>query len=163
VRTRERDYRVLAAFRSSLRALNRAIEDGARVAGLTVHQQGLLLTLRAEGGREVPLATLRAQLRIDDATMADLLARLQRRGLVHRRIAVRRDRRAADISLTRKGLTRLERSVEGIRDRIRAATDLGDLESLRSDIDEYFRFYVAGGARARRPAHPGRIARTRRS
>lgn len=161
----ERDYRVLAAFRASLRALNRAIEDGARVAGLTVHQQGLLLALRAVGRGAVPLATLRAQLRIDDATMADLVARLRRRGLIRRRVAVGRDRRAADLYLTRSGFARLDRSVEGIRHRIRVAEDLGDLQSLRSDMDDYFRFYVArGGQRTtRRPPRARRATRPRRS
>lgn len=169
-RPSDHDYQVLAAFRGSLRALNRAIEEGARAAGLTVQQQALLLTLRAHGGREVALATVRAHLRLDDATMADLLGRLQARGLVIRRVAVGRDRRAADIALKPRGVTLLERSVAMVRERIRHATEEGELDSLRRDMDEYFRFYVSGATRlgpARRSTARGstkrRASRTSRA
>ena len=74
------DYALLADVRHSLRALNGVIEAGAKAAGLTVQQQGFLLSLAARGGTHVPLADLRADLGMDQATTSELLGRLGRRG-----------------------------------------------------------------------------------
>ena len=140
-RVAQRDYHVLADFRRSLRALNRAVDEGVRVAGLTLPQQGVLLSLRARGGKDVPLAVVRKDMLMDDATTADLLARLGQRGLVARRVALRRDRRAADISLTARGRAALDRSMLGVRDRIQRAAREGELNALRRDVSAYLLFY----------------------
>lgn len=79
------DHALLARVRHSLHVLNGVIETGARAAGLTVQQQGFLLSLAARGGAHVPLADLRADLGMDQATTSELLQRLGRRGLVTRR------------------------------------------------------------------------------
>ena len=143
--TRKSDFRLLAAFRRSLRVLNRAVEEGARSAQLTVPQQGFLLALRAAETERVSLGFLREELGMDDATAAELVGRLVRARLVRRHIG--RDRRAADISLTTHGSARLLRSMRGIRRRIQRAAKDGELETLRRDAAAYLAFYGRGRAR----------------
>lgn len=135
-----RDHGLLAQVRRSLRALNGAIEAGSKAAGLTVQQQGFLLSLAARGGRDVPLAELRADLSMDQATASELLARLARRGLVRRKTDS--DRRALRVSLTSGGRLRFRRSVRSIRREIRAADARGELRAMRQSLRAYLAFYV---------------------
>jgi DNA-binding MarR family transcriptional regulator len=124
-----------------MRALNSAIETGCRAAGLTMQQQAFLLSLAARGGHRVPLADVRTDIQMDQATMSALLARLRRRGLV--RVAAGRDRRAIDVTLTPTGRARYQRSLTGIRHEIRAADALGELDGLRRNLRAYLDFYTA--------------------
>lgn len=133
------DLALLARMRISIRALNRAIEVGSTSADLTVQQQAFILALSARGGKKVPLATIREELAMDQATASDLLARLVRRGYVVRVAGA--DRRSADLSVTRKGRDVLARSVRGIRGAMRAADGGGELEALATSMDAYLRYY----------------------
>lgn len=134
------DHALLARVRHSLRVLDQAIESGAKAAGLTVQQQAFLLSLMARGARGVPLADLRADLSMDQATTSELLARLTRRDLVARRSG--RDRRAVDVSMTRHGRARFQRSVRAIRREIRRAKNNGELDALQRHLRAYLAFYT---------------------
>ncbi|HUP35067.1 MAG TPA: MarR family transcriptional regulator [Candidatus Limnocylindria bacterium] len=138
--TAELPYALLARVRRALRILDAAIERGSDLAGLTVQQQAFLLALAARGGRRVPLALVRAELDMDQATASELLARLVSLELVERIGAA--DRRALEISLTRKGRQRFLRSVEKIRHEIQAADKAGDLRALRVSLAAYLDHYT---------------------
>lgn len=140
-------FSVLARVRRALRALNDSIERGARTVGLTVQQQAFVLAIAAAGDGAVPLAALREELRMDQATASELLARLVSRGYVERDAA--RDRRAAQLSLTQKGRAVLFRSIRAIRREIQHADARGELDALRESIDDYLRFYLRLRRRAR--------------
>lgn len=138
--TAELPYALLARVRRALRILDAAIERGCEAAGLTVQQQAFLLALAARGGRRVPLALIRAELDMDQATASELLARLVSLELVERLGAA--DRRALELSLTRKGRQRFLRSVEKIRHEIQAADEAGDLRALRVSLAAYLDHYT---------------------
>lgn len=138
--TAELPYALLARVRRALRILDAAIERGCEAAGLTLQQQALLLALAARGGRRVPLALVRAELDMDQATASELLARLVSLELVERLGAA--DRRALEISLTRKGRQRFLRSVGKIRHEIQAADQAGDLRALRVSLAAYLDHYT---------------------
>ena len=138
--TAELPYALLARVRRALRILNAAIERGSDLAGLTVQQQAFLLALAARGGRRVPLALVRVELDMDQATASGLLARLVSLELVERLGAA--DRRALELSLTRKGRQRFLRSVERIRHEIQAADEAGDLRALRVSLAAYLDHYT---------------------
>ena len=135
-----RDYALLARVRHSLRALNGVIEAGAKAAGLTVQQQAFLLSLAAHGGMHVPLADLRVDLGMDQATTSELLGRLGRRALVTRRTGI--DRRAIDVSLTRSGRSALTRSVTAIGREMKLANARGDLDALQRSLRAYLAFHT---------------------
>lgn len=134
------DDALLARVRHSLRALNRAIETGAKTVALTVQQQAFLLALAARGGTRVPLADVRADLGMDQATMSEMLARLIRRGYVARQVGD--DRRAVNVSLTKGGRALFRRSVRAIGREIRAAKRSGELDGLQRNLREYLAFYT---------------------
>jgi len=144
-RRRPPDYRLLARVRRSLRALNSAISRGAEWAGLTIQQQAFLLAVVAYGGRAVPLADIREELEMDQATASALLRRLVQERLVTRVRA--RDRRAADISLTPTGARIFRQSLEGIQHELQRAEHRGELNALRADLETYLRTYLHGDAR----------------
>jgi DNA-binding MarR family transcriptional regulator len=138
--TAELPYALLARVRRALRILDAAIERGCEAGGLTVQQQAFLLALAARGGRRVPLALIRTELDMDQATASELLSRLVSLELVERTGAA--DRRALEISLTRKGRQRFLRSVEKIRHEIQAADRAGDLRALRVSLAAYLDHYT---------------------
>lgn len=133
-------YALLARVRRSLRILDAAIERGCDAAGLTVQQQAFLLALAARGGRRVPFAVIRAEMDMDQATASELLTRLVSLDLLQRVGAA--DKRALEISLTRKGRQRFLRSVEGIRHEIQEADRAGDLRALRLSVAAYLDHYT---------------------
>jgi DNA-binding MarR family transcriptional regulator len=139
------DHLLLARVRISIRALNRAIEAGSRGAGLTVQQQGFLLAVSARGGRDVPLAEIRAEMGMDQATASDLLARLARRGLMQRTRG--NDRRSIRLTITPEGRSALERSVREVRAALRAADRAGELDALANSMSAYLRYYGIGRRR----------------
>ena len=142
-RTGERpDYLLLARVRRSLRALNGAIARGAAAEALTLQEQAFLLGLAAYGGAEIPLADLREELEMDQASASVLLSRLVRKRMVVRVVA--NDRRAAEVSLTTKGWATFRRSVRAIRGEIRHAEHRGELTALGGELDTYLGFYLRG-------------------
>jgi DNA-binding MarR family transcriptional regulator len=142
-RTSERpDYLLLARVRRSLRALNGAIARGAAAEGLTLQEQAFLLGLAAYGGTEIPLADLREELEMDQASASVLLRRLVRKRMVVRVAA--NDRRAAEVSLTTKGWDTFRRSVGAVRGEIRHADHRGELNALGSELGTYLAFYLRG-------------------
>ena len=142
------DYLLLARVRRSLRALNGAIARGAAAEGITLQEQAFLLGLAAYGGVEKPLADLREELEMDQASASILLRRLVRRRMVVRIAA--KDRRAAEVSLTAKGWATFRRSVGAIRGEIRRADHRGELDALGSELGTYLRFYLPGDRTRRR-------------
>ncbi|HKY51149.1 MAG TPA: MarR family transcriptional regulator [Candidatus Limnocylindria bacterium] len=140
-RGRERtDYLLLARVRRSLRALNGAIARGAAAEGVTLQEQAFLLGLAAYGGAQIPLADLREELEMDQASASILLRRLVRKRMV---VRVRSsDRRAAQVSLTTRGWSTFRRSLEAIRSEIRRAEHRGELAALAAELPAYLRFYL---------------------
>jgi DNA-binding MarR family transcriptional regulator len=144
-RTGERpDYLLLARVRRSLRALERAITRGAAAEGVTLQEQAFLLGLAAYGGAEIPLADVREELEMDQASASVLLRRLIRMKMVTRVSAV--DRRAAQVSLTPKGWATFRRSIDAIRGEIRRAEHRGELTALDNELARYLGFYLRGRA-----------------
>jgi DNA-binding MarR family transcriptional regulator len=142
------DYQLLARVRRSLRALNGAIARGAAAQGLTLQEQAFLLGLAAYGGAEIPLADLREELEMDQASASVLLSRLARKRMVVRVAA--HDRRAAEVSLTAKGWTTFRRSLSTIRSEIRRSEHRGELTALGSELSTYMGFYLRGDRTRRR-------------
>lgn len=134
------DYLLLARVRRSLRALNGAIARGAAAEGLTLQEQAFMLGLAAYGGAEVPLAGLREELQMDQASASVLLRRLIRKGMVVR--VASKDRRAAEVTLTAKGWATFRRSVGAIRGEIRHAEHRGELGALHGELGTYLAFYL---------------------
>lgn len=147
-RSRERpDYLLLARVRRALRALNGAISRGAEAAGVTLQEQSFLLGLAAYGGSQIPLADVREELEMDQASASVLLRRL-----VRKRLAIRvpaRDRRAAQVSLTAKGWATFRSSVDTIRGEIRRAQHRGELDALNDELASYLGFYLRRSRRRR--------------
>lgn len=150
-------FALLGSVRRSLRVLNAAIETACREAGLTMQQQAFLLVLAAHPIGRVPLADVRVELLMDQATASELLARLQRRRLVRRTAAA--DRRALEVSLTPAGRALLIESIEHTRREIKRSDSRGELGALRDSITAYLDYYVSGrgttgwsGRGGRRPA-----------
>ncbi|MGH2491178.1 MAG: MarR family transcriptional regulator, partial [Candidatus Limnocylindria bacterium] len=137
------DYLLLARVRRALRALNDAIARGAVAEGITLQEQAFLLGLAAYGGAEIPLADVREELEMDQASASVLLRRLVRKRMVARARA--KDRRAAQVSLTPKGWATFRRSVGAIRGEIRRADHRGELAALRSELATYLSFYLRRG------------------
>jgi DNA-binding MarR family transcriptional regulator len=127
--------------RRSLRALNNAIARGAESAGVTLQQQAFLLALAAYGGRSVPLADLREELEMDQATASVILMKLIEARWLVRTIA--KDRRAADITMTLAGWQTFRRSITSIRAEVRRAHHRDELSALRQDLDRYLGYYLA--------------------
>jgi DNA-binding MarR family transcriptional regulator len=142
------DYLLLARVRRSLRALNGAIARGAAAEGITLQEQAFLLGLAAYGGAEIPLADLREELEMDQASASVLLRRLVRKRMVVRVAAT--DRRAAEVSLTPKGWATFRRSVVAIRGEIRRAEHRGELTALGSELGTYMSFYLPSNRPRRR-------------
>lgn len=140
-----RDYLRLARVRRSLRALNNAIARGAATEGITFQEQAFLLGLAAYGGDEIPLADVREELEMDQASASVLLRRLVQKKMVTRVKAS--DRRAAEVSLTPKGWSTFRRSVEAIRGEIRRAEHRGELAALGTELSDYLGFYLQGRGR----------------
>jgi DNA-binding MarR family transcriptional regulator len=145
-RARERpDYLLLARVRRSLRALNGAIARGAEAERITMQEQAFLLGLAAYGGMEIPLADLREELEMDQASASVLLRRLVRKRMVVRVRST--DRRAAQVSLTAHGRDTFRRSLEAIRGEIRRAHHRGELVALDSELPKYLGFYLRRSGR----------------
>jgi len=107
---------------------------------MTVQQQAFLLAVAAYDGREVRLADIRDELEMDQATASAILAKLVASRLVVRDFA--KDRRAANVSFTRKGWATFLASVESIRREMERAQHRAELIALGPELEGYFRFYL---------------------
>lgn len=139
---------MLARVRRALRALNAAIGRGADTAGLTLQQQAFLLAVVGYGGKDVPLADVREELEMDQATTSELLRRLVRARLIARAAAP--DRRAIRVALTALGWVAFRRSVSAIRDEVQRAEHRGELGALGGELQAYLGFYLRRRPRSRR-------------
>ncbi|MBU6422805.1 MAG: MarR family transcriptional regulator [Chloroflexota bacterium] len=137
---------MLARVRRALRAVNTAVDRGSQSVGITRQQQSVLLALAAHGGRRVPLADVRAELNMDQATASILLGRLVRGGLLVRERGA--DRRAADLTLTPKGRSAFRRSLRAIRAEMRSAERRGELAPLNGELALYLRFHFGRSGKA---------------
>jgi len=150
--TARKPFALLARVRRSLRVLNGAIDAACRDSDLTMQQQAFLLALAAHEQRAVPLADVRTELLMDQATASDLLARLQRAGLVRR--ATAEDRRALELSLTASGRSHLVRSIEHMQIEMQRADSRGELAALRESLADYLDFYTSALTRSALRANP---------
>lgn len=151
--TTAKPFALLGSVRRSLRALNAAIETACRESGLTMQQQAFLLALAADPSGRVPLANIRVELLMDQATASELLGRLTRLRLVRRAAAA--DRRALEVMLTPTGRARLTESIEHARREIKRADSRGELAALRDSLAAYLDYYVdesSGRRRSKRAA-----------
>lgn len=103
------DYRALAEFRHQLRIFLAFSETNARRAGLTSQQYQALLTIKGFG-REGAMfvGELARLLLIKHHTAGELIARMAKSGLLTRNVDVNDNRRAL-VTLTKKGMLRLEK------------------------------------------------------
>jgi DNA-binding MarR family transcriptional regulator len=127
------EYMEAAALREALRAFVRRSELVARSEGLTERVYQLLLMIRTgrDGTESAGFTELEERLQLGKSTVAELVARCERRGLVRRRLD--EDRRGAiRISLTASGEKRLERVVVELGDERRRFLDLAASAKKRS-------------------------------
>lgn len=119
----DREYRVLAAFRYTLRHFLRFSEQAAEAVGLTPHQHQALLAVRGAEG-PVTVGALAEQLQVRHHSAVGLVDRLVRGGLLERR-PVPADRRAVRLALTARGGRLLERLTAAHRQ---------ELSRIRADL-----------------------------
>ena len=125
------EYVALAAFRYALRQFLHYSEEAAVAAGLTPQQHQALLALKGFPGRdEITIGELAERMQIRHHSAVELVDRLAAEGLV-RRESSRIDRRAVQVSLTRKGLGFLERLSTAHKDELRRIAP-----SLRRILDQ---------------------------
>lgn len=110
----DEDYRVLAAFRASLRKFLRVSEDLAHGVGLTPQQHQALLAVRGYSGGHPYVGQLAERLQINHNSAVGLVTRLAKQGYV-RRDASKLDQRRMHISVTPKGQGVLDKLTEAHR------------------------------------------------
>lgn len=137
----KRDYVTLASFRASLRRFLKFVEAGARDAGLTPQQHQLLLAIRGCPDRDwAGVGELAAALQVRHHTAVELVDRCAGLGYVRRSVEPG-DRRRVQVSLTAKGMRKLERLTRSNR---------RELAGLRRALD--VALLPEPGARKRRDA-----------
>lgn len=97
------DYRALAEFRYQIRRFLHFSESAARAAGLEPQHHQVLLAVRGlPEGQTATIGTLAERLQLQHHSVAELVARLEEKGLVerHRRET---DRRQVLVDLTTQG------------------------------------------------------------
>lgn len=116
----DEDYRVLAAFRASLRKFLRVSEDLAHGVGLTPQQHQALLAVRGYSGGAPSMGQLAERLQIRHNSAVGLVTRLVTQGYV-RRDASKIDLRRMHISVTPKGQRVLDELTEAHRIELKRA------------------------------------------
>ncbi len=97
------DYGALAEFRYQVRRFLRFSEEAARRAGLEPQQHQLLLALKGlPEDTEPTIGALAARLQVRHHSVVELVDRLEKRNLVHRRRS-RSDRRKVLVEMSAKG------------------------------------------------------------
>ena len=117
--------RVMDAIRRLVRALRASSDASRRDFGVSTAQLFVLRQIAAMPG--CSMGELAERTRTTQSSVSEVVARLVRRGLVSRQ-AAREDRRRAELSLTPKGRTLLERARTTLQERL-----LEGLESLDDD------------------------------
>jgi DNA-binding MarR family transcriptional regulator len=84
----DREYRMLADFRRTLRGFFAFSKSAVAKAGLAPQQYQALLAIRAREGGEYAIGDLAAELYIRHHTAVELVDRLERAGLILRRQGV---------------------------------------------------------------------------
>jgi DNA-binding MarR family transcriptional regulator len=103
------DYRALAEFRHQLRIFLSFSETNVRKAGLTSQQYQALLAVRGWAGQNpMHVGELARLLLIKHHTAGELVARMTSRGLLRRTVDAMDNRRVL-LTLTKKGMDRLEK------------------------------------------------------
>jgi DNA-binding MarR family transcriptional regulator len=103
------DYVALAEFRHELRIFLAFSETNARREGLTSQQYQALLTIKGFGREKTMfVGELARLLLIKHHTAGELIARMEQLGLLKRNVDVNDNRRVL-VTLTRKGMLRLEK------------------------------------------------------
>ena len=92
------EYRQLADFRFALRGFLAFSKSASKRAGLAPQQYQALLALRARRDREVTVGELAEELFIRHHTAVELVDRLEKAGLIHRRSAASGRRVVLDLT-----------------------------------------------------------------
>ena len=113
------EYEVLAEFRYSLRRLLHFSENAAEKVGITPQQYQALLAITGFQDREkITIGDLAERLQIQHHSAVGLVNRLEAKNLIHRSPSPK-DRRKVFISITRHGLSILERISNTHREELR--------------------------------------------
>ena len=113
------EYEVLAEFRYSLRRFVSFSESAVDKVGLTPQQHQALLAIKGFSGREeITIGELAERLQIQHHSAVGLANRMEAENLIRRSSALN-DRRKVLISLTRHGLSILERLSNSHREELR--------------------------------------------
>ena len=104
----DEDYRSLADFRYVLRRFIHFSEQAAAEEDLTPRQHQALLAIRGNREGATNVALLAARLCLKHHTVAELVQRLEKSGLIHK-AASAEDGRSVVLSLTAEGQERLNR------------------------------------------------------
>lgn len=115
---REQDYQTLASFRFELRRFLHFSEEKAAEAGLTTQQHQALLAIRAAPEAAMRVGELAERLQLRPHSASELVARLEKAGLIQRRGSCG-DRRQVRIVLSDKGNIRLAALSAAHRDELR--------------------------------------------
>jgi DNA-binding MarR family transcriptional regulator len=103
------EYEVLAEFRYALRQFMSFSENAAKEVGITPQQHQALLAIKGFPGREhITISELSERLQIKHHSTVGLVNRLEAENLIVRSPAPE-DRRKVFISLTKRGLSMLEK------------------------------------------------------
>jgi DNA-binding MarR family transcriptional regulator len=119
-----------AELREALRHFQRTSDDVAAANGLTSRTYQLLLMIKTarNGNGRASLAELEQRLQLGKSTVAELVLRSEKRGLVRRDLD--RERRGAiAVGLTARGERQLARVITGLGDERRRLIDI--LSKLR--------------------------------
>ena len=110
------DYRAVARFRSALRAFDRAAEEAARAAGLTMQRYLLLLMVKGApaGDERATINDVAERLKVAPHTITGAAGRAEEAGLIVREQCTE-DRRRMWIRLTPEGERRLEQVVSSLQ------------------------------------------------
>ena len=149
------DYRAVAHFRSALRAFDKAAEEAARAAGLTMQRYLLLLMVKGApaGDERATINDVAERLKVEPHTITGAVGRAEQAGLVVREQCAE-DRRRMWIRLTAQGerrLTQVVTALQAQREELVAALEVAASEA---------REIAAADADAERPR--ARAARAKR-
>jgi DNA-binding MarR family transcriptional regulator len=124
-----RHEEVLAALRRIMRAVDKNSRALQRASGLTAPQLLLMRAISREGS--IPVGDLARRLHVSQATVTDIVDRLEGRGLVLRARSTQ-DRRRVIVTLTDEGARVLARSPEPMQENFIARFQrLQDWEQLQ--------------------------------
>ncbi len=131
----DKEFRLLATFRQSLRQFQFFSEQAARDLGLTAQQYQALLAIRGDQtGDAFTVKALAEKLLIKHNSAVELVDRIEQLRLVSRK-HTERDRRRVVIELTPHGRSVLNRL---------AIVHRGELHRMAPEFTRYFRSFAKG-------------------